>query len=257
MILDEIMADRRNQLQREKEAISPEEMRQRALALPPEGHRLKRALEERGFLVIAEVKKASPSKGIIAGDFRPLEQALAYEAGGAGAISVLTEEARFQGRNSYLEEIAGRVGIPCLRKDFITEAYQVQHARVLGASAFLLIAALLKREEIAALIQEGKALGLDALVEVHTREELKEALAAGAEIIGINNRDLKTFQVRLETTLELIKEVPPGIPVISESGISAPEEAARLRQAGVRGILVGEALMRHPDPGRGIRELLG
>lgn len=257
MILEDIVEKRREQLTREKAEVTPDRMKKQALALGDKGHLLEKVLQERDFILITEVKKASPSKGIISDNFQPLATAKAYEEGGATALSVLTEEAYFQGSNEFLKEIARAVSLPILRKDFVIDSFQIYHARVLGASAILLIAGILSKVELVQFIEVADELGLDALVEVHTLKELRKAIAAGARIIGINNRNLKTFEVSLEKTLDLITKVPKGIPVISESGFYASEQVRLVREQGVRGILVGEALMKHGNITQGIKELLG
>jgi indole-3-glycerol phosphate synthase len=205
--------------------------------------------------VIAEVKKASPSKGIIRTDMDPVDIARQYAAAGASAISVLTEEDFFQGHPSYLTRIGEAVALPLLRKDFILEPYQVVEARVLGADAFLLIVSLLDDARLEALIGLGRDLGMTALVEVHTAEELARAVASPAEVIGINNRNLKTFVTDLHTTLALVGGISSDRVVVSESGIREPRDMARLADR-VDAVLVGEALMRAPDPGEKLRELL-
>jgi indole-3-glycerol phosphate synthase len=207
--------------------------------------------------IIAEVKKASPSKGVIRERFDPVEIAKEYEAGGASAISVLTEEDFFLGHPDFLRRIRQAVRIPLLRKDFIFDPYQVWEARVLGADAYLLIVSLLDSKALEELVRVGKELGMTALVEVHSEEELATALSLPAEVIGINNRNLKTFLTDLGTTLELVKMIPQGHIVISESGIEKATDLETLDRTGVDAVLVGESLMRRPSPGEKLRELLG
>jgi indole-3-glycerol phosphate synthase len=209
-----------------------------------------------GVHVIAEVKKASPSRGVIRQDFKPLEIAKAYRAGGASALSILTEEDHFQGHDRYLRDISRNVELPTLRKDFITDAYQVHEAKVLGASAYLLIVACLKPKALSDLIALGGELGLTPLVEAHTGDEVKAALDAGAPLIGINNRDLKTFHTDLQVTFKLRALVPDNIPVISESGIFKAADLKALAEAKVQGALVGESLMKQKDITAALKELL-
>jgi len=205
--------------------------------------------------IIAEAKKASPSKGVIRQDFDPVAIARTYADNGACAVSVLTEEHFFQGRLEYLAQIRRDVDIPLLRKDFIINSYQVYEARAAGADAFLLIAAVLDSAQLRTLISLGTSLGMHALVEVHTGEELVSALKADPTIIGINNRNLNTFETTLETTLKLRPLVPDGIVTVSESGIATPDNIRRLRSCGIDAFLIGETLMREGDPGCKLKEL--
>lgn len=205
--------------------------------------------------IIAEVKKASPSKGLIRPDFHPAEIARSYARGGATALSVLTDEQFFQGSLSYLEEVRAACALPLLRKDFIIDPRQIYQA-VGRADAVLLIVAALSAPQLQELQLCAQECGLDVLVEVHDRAELETALASGASIIGINNRNLKTFHVDLRTTGELLPFIPRDRVVVSESGISTPMQARELFAAGVKALLVGEAFMRLSDPGTGVRELL-
>ncbi|MBI5835944.1 MAG: indole-3-glycerol phosphate synthase TrpC [Candidatus Eisenbacteria bacterium] len=206
---------------------------------------------------IAEVKKASPSRGLLAGDFDPVARARAYAAGGAAAVSVLTEPRHFLGSPDHLKAVAAAVPLPALQKDFTLEAYQLHEAVELGASAVLLIAALLPSGRLAALRAAAEELGLDTLVEVHDEAELEAALASGARIVGVNNRDLRTFEVRLETTLRLAPRVPAGTTLVGESGVTGRADVLRLQDAGVDALLVGEALMRSGDPAARLRQLRG
>jgi indole-3-glycerol phosphate synthase len=215
-----------------------------------------RALAGSERRIIAEVKKASPSKGLIRADFNPVAIAADYAAHGACAISVLTEEHFFQGSLRYLEAIRQAVTVPLLRKDFTLDPYQIVEARSYGADAILLIAALLDPSLMRELRAQASALGLDSLVEVHTEKELAGAVDAGAEMIGINNRDLKTFAVDLATTQRLAPLVPPGTPAVCESGIDSLEQIRRIEAWGVHVFLVGESLMRAPEPGKKLAELL-
>jgi indole-3-glycerol phosphate synthase len=206
-----------------------------------------KALAAPGLSVIAEVKKASPSKGVIAEEFPYLDIARTYEAAGASAISVLTEPNFFQGSPLYLQEIVQEVSIPVLRKDFIIDSYQIYEAKVLNASAILLICALLGDDELGSFLELAHSLGLSALVEAHDAREIERALAVGARIIGVNNRDLKNFEVDLTTSQQLRELVPPHILFVSESGIKTAEDAVQLASFGVDAVLIGETLMRTPD----------
>jgi len=207
--------------------------------------------------IIAEIKRTSPLKGLLRADFNPRELAEAYRKGGAKAISVVTEQDFFQGSSDYIAVAGQASGLPVLRKDFIFSDYQVYESRVLGADAILLIAAILEDEDLISLVNLAGSLGMEALIEVHDRIELKRALKAEAGLIGINNRNLKTFQVDLATTLDLAAAIPPGVFVVSESGIASREDIIRLKQAGVKAALIGETLVRADDPCRKLKELLG
>ncbi len=217
---------------------------------------LKEALRVPPFAIIAEIKRASPSKGLIAKDFDPLATARAYVAGGARAISCLTDEKFFRGHLEYLAAIREEVPLPILRKDFIIDEIQLEEARAFGADAVLLIVAALSPKRLRELLAMTYALGLEALVEVHDEEELKLALEAGAEIIGINNRNLKTFEVSLETSLKLAKKVPKDIVLVSESGIKSSSDLKKLKEAGISAALIGESLMRSQDKAMALKEML-
>ena len=206
--------------------------------------------------LIAEVKKASPSKGLMRADFDPLAIAVDYASHGASAISVLTEEKFFQGALNYLEQMHAAVSVPLLRKDFMLDSYQVVEAKSYGADAVLLIAAMIDTALMSDLRAQAGELGLDCLVEVHNERELEAALGCGAELIGINNRDLHTFEVDLATTERLVPLVPAGTPVVCESGIDSTEQIRRIEKLGVHIFLVGESLMRVARPGEKVRELL-
>ncbi len=245
-----------------------EEVKSRRLKTPPSSLRERPlfALPTRGFAaslagpsrrIIAEVKRASPSQGVIRQEFDPVKIARDFVANGASALSVLTEERFFHGSLIYLEQIRREVAVPVLRKDFILDGYQLLEARSFGADAVLLIVALLDPVLLKELMAQANALSLDVVVEVHTEAELECALKAGGRLIGINNRDLETFEVKLETTEWLLPLVPPGVLVVCESGIESGEQVKRLEKLGVHAFLVGEALMRAPDPGAKLRELLG
>lgn len=207
--------------------------------------------------LVCELKKASPSAGILREDFQPLRLAGIYEYGGAAAISVLTESRYFKGRPSYLKTIRQVTTLPLLRKDFIFEKYQIYESALLEADAFLLIASLLTENELAELIDLGLQMEMDALIEVHHDEDLKKAMNAGAQIIGINNRDLKTFRVDPERAMHLIPKVPKGIPIIVESGFSSHEELMSYKSLGVNSFLIGTVLMKSDNVLRTIESLLG
>jgi indole-3-glycerol phosphate synthase len=207
--------------------------------------------------VVAEIKKASPSRGLIRPDFDPVAVARAYAAMGANAISVLTDSPFFQGSLAHLVAVRQAVDLPILRKDFHIDPYQLWEARAAGADAVLFIVAALSSSQLQDLLGLSRELGLSALAEVHTRAELDVALACNSALVGINNRDLHSFDVSLETTFGLLPWVPADVALISESGISAPSQVSRLAAAGVDGILVGEGLLRHADPGQALRRLMG
>jgi len=255
MILDDIVRDKRADLAVTKTRVPVEQLRERPLFL--EARRgFRDALVARPRAIIAEVKKASPSKGVIRADFDPLAIATRYAENGAAAISVLTEERYFQGHLDYLAKIRGRVGVPLLRKDFVFDPYQLYEARAYGADAALLIVAILEDAQLAELLWLTDELNLAALVEVHTRDELDRALAAGARTIGINNRDLRTFRTTLETSEELARHVPSGGIIIAESGIEGTADIERLERGGIHAFLIGETLMKAPDPGAKLAEIL-
>ena len=216
----------------------------------------RRALAARAPAIIAEIKKASPSKGLLAPDFDPVRLARQYEAGGAAALSVLTDEAFFQGSLADLAAARGVCALPVLRKDFTLDESHVLEAAASGADAILLIAAILEAGEIRSLAEMAAAYGMAALVEVHDERDLAKAIEAGAEIVGVNNRDLTTFEVTLETSLRLAPRIPPAVLKVSESGICSARDIARLRQAGYQAFLVGEHLMKSVDPAEAVRALL-
>jgi indole-3-glycerol phosphate synthase len=207
--------------------------------------------------VIAEVRKASPSAGVLRADFDPVAIGRTYAAHGAACLSVLTDEPFFQGRLEYLTNVRRAVDVPVLRKDFIFDRYQLLEARAAGADAVLLIAEVVPDPELGKLLQETAALGLDALVELHDADQLPRVVDSGAALIGINNRDLRTFATRLEHTLDLAHGVPRDRCLVSESGIRTRDDLDRLQAAGVRAVLVGESLMRAPDIGAALDALLG
>ncbi|MBI2939542.1 MAG: indole-3-glycerol phosphate synthase TrpC [Chloroflexi bacterium] len=255
MILDEIVAHKRAELaeRKERETLAAVEARARG-QVPPRDFAV--AIRQPDLTLIAEVKKASPSKGLLAPNLDPVALATAYQAGGAAAISVLTDRRFFQGELAHLTTVRTQVDRPVLRKDFLVEPYQVFEARAAGADAVLLIVSILTDEELRDLHSLAHSLGMAALVEVHDEAEARRALAAGAEIIGINNRDLRTFRVDLETTARIRPLIPPDSTLVSESGIHTRGDVARLREWGVHAMLVGESLVRSGDPAGKIWELL-
>ncbi len=257
MILDDIIAYKKQELAETKRRTTIVEVKSRiADAGPVRG--FEQALSGSGEIpLIAEVKKASPSQGVIREDFDAVAIAKTYEESGASCISVLTEKKYFQGSLEYLAQIRKAVKLPLLRKDFIIDEYQIYEARAAGADAILLIAACLDKNHIADYLGIARELGLGVLVESHTYKELDRSLLAGASLVGINNRDLGTFAVGLQTTLDLLKDIPDDRTVVSESGITTREDVIMLQQAGVDAILVGESLMREKDIGKKVKELLG
>lgn len=255
MFLDDITAKVRLRLA-EKTGIRPLSEITKELARQPVPRDFRAALRKAGFGIIAEIKKASPAKGWLHEELDIVKQAKLYELGGACAVSVLTEPDFFRGSLEDLKSVKQAVSLPVLRKDFILEAYQVYEARLYGADAVLLIASVLSLDTLEDLLKLASGLKMAALVEVHNEPELNAALKSGAQIVGINNRNLADFTVDLNTTLKLKPLIPPGVLVISESGISGREDAAKLEAAGVNAILVGEALVAAKDPAHKIRELL-
>lgn len=258
MILDDITEKRREQLSRDMAAVPFAEVRSIAetSAKQPSGRSFKAALKSLPRpAVIAEVKKASPSKGIISENFRPTEQAAAYQAAGAAAISCLTEEYYFKGSAEYFRQIRGTVTIPMLRKDFIIDPYQIYEAKAMGADAVLLIAAILSEEQMREYRIIAESLGMDVLAESHDERELEAVIAAGCTIFGINNRDLKTFKVSLENTKQLARHVPDGGILVSESGISTAEDMKFLADLGADAVLIGETLMRSGSVEKSMKEL--
>ncbi len=256
-VLDRIIAATRARVPESRRTADLRSLERRAESHVPRGFR--RALAARsldGVAVIAELKKASPSKGLIRAEFHPAELARELEAAGAAALSVLTDEEFFQGSLGNLRESSGAVGIPCLRKDFIVDEFQLLEARANSADAVLLIVAALAQAELVALAAAARARGLDVLCEVHDGDELQRALDAGCDLIGVNTRDLRTFQVDLETAFGLAARFPAGVIRVAESGIRSASDIARLQAAGYHAFLVGESLMRASSPGDALRELV-
>ena len=259
-VLQRILARKVEEVRERAARVPLPELAARAAAMPP----------ARGFAaamqakvaaglpaVIAEVKKASPSKGVIRPDFHPADIARSYARGGAACLSVLTDVDFFQGHDDYLVQARAACALPVLRKDFTIDAYQVHEARALGADCILLIVAALDDAALAELSHLALDLGMDVLVEVHDIDELERALQVGAPLLGINNRSLRTFEVSLDTTLALKPAVPPDRVLVTESGIATREDVQRMRAGGVHAFLVGESFMRAPDPGAELARLFG
>jgi indole-3-glycerol phosphate synthase len=255
-ILDRIVAVKKREVEILREAMPLGELqdRVRGLSIGPD---FKKGIESGECSIIAEVKKHSPSKGSLREGIDPCEVAILYEKNGASAISVLTDREYFHGSPEYLRDIKKAVHVPVLRKDFMIDLYQIYETKLMGADALLLIAGLLSEERLREYIKIAMSLGIWPLVEVHTREDLQTALASGAEIIGINNRDLKTFSTDINITVNLAPLVPRGKTIISESGIHSRQEIEILMKKGVRAFLIGEALMSASDPGFLLRKLSG
>ena len=251
MILDELASLTRTRIEKQKKEVSMEDIRREAeliaareMEVQEFDYPFEAALSKPGLSIISEVKKASPSKGVIAEDFPYLEIAKEYEASGADAISCLTEPDRFKGSDKYLKDIVKEVSIPVLRKDFTIDPYMIYQAKVMGASAVLLIAAILTDEELKSFYEIADTLGMSCLFEAHDEEELKRCLAAGARIVGVNNRNLKDFSVDINNSIRLRELVPENIIFVSESGIMAPEDVEALKENGTDAVLIGEMLMR-------------
>ena len=258
MILEEIAARTVQRVADEKAAVPLSEMKKRAEALDANtGFPFRKALSGDEISFICEVKRASPSKGLIAPDFPYLDIARDYERAGASAISCLTEPFWFKGRDEYLAEISNAVKIPVLRKDFTVDEYMIYQAKTLGASAVLLICSILSKEQLSEYLGIAHSLGLSALVEAHDEDEVRTALSVGAGIIGVNNRDLRTFTVDINNSARLRKLVPPEILFVSESGIKTAADIEALRSNGTNAVLIGETLMRSPDKKAALDELRG
>jgi indole-3-glycerol phosphate synthase len=256
-ILERIVAATRGRVAEARRGADLRELERRAELHVPRGFRRALAAKSRdGAAVIAELKKASPSKGLIRAEFRAAELARELEAAGAAALSVLTDEEFFQGSLENLREASGAVAIPCLRKDFIVDQFQLLEARANCADAVLLIVAALSAQELGSLAAGARQRGLDVLCEVHDGDELQRALDAGCDLIGVNTRDLRTFNVDLETAFALAAGFPAGVVRVAESGIHSADDVAKLRGAGYDAFLVGESLMRAASPGDALRGLL-
>ena len=258
MILEKIAADTKLRVEKAKRKVPYSEICRRAMAMDANtGFPFEKVLAEPGIHYIGEVKKASPSKGVIAQNFPYLEIAREYEKAGADAISCLTEPKYFQGKDAYLKEITENVSIPVLRKDFTIDEYMIYEAKTLGASVVLLICALLDTETLKRYIKVADRLGLSALVEVHDEEEMQSAIEAGARVIGVNNRNLKDFTVDIGNSIRLRGLAPENVLFVAESGIKTAEDISKLREAKVNGVLIGETLMRSPDKKVALEELNG
>ena len=256
MILNKIIEEKRKELKHSKSSASLKEMRKR-IGDAGNNRGFKKSLENDSINIIAEIKKASPSKGIIREDFNPVEIAKIYQDNAAVAISVLTDKKYFQGDIEYLNQIRKNVSLPLLRKDFILDEYQLYEAKVFGADAVLLIAAVLDKNQLTEYMELSKEIGLENLVEVHSFKDLEKAIYSEADIIGINNRDLQTFEVSLKTTLDMAKEIPENKVIVSESGINSHDDILELQKNGVNAFLIGEALMKEKDIGKKLKELIG
>ncbi len=259
-ILQKIVARKAEEIAERSARLSLDELRRQVQNLPlprPFAGDLERAIARGRPAVIAEIKRASPSKGLLRDPFLPADIARSYAAAGACCLSVLTDRDFFQGSEDYLKEARAACELPVLRKDFIIDPYQVYEARLIGADCILLIVAALDDARLLELERLAVDLDLDVLVEVHDATELQRALAIGATLIGVNNRNLRTFETRLETTIELLSRIPAGCTVVTESGIHTRADVALMRAHGVHAFLVGEAFMRAPDPGVKLAELFG
>ena len=258
-ILKKIISRKHQEIKDRKNQESQNLLEQKVSALNGESRGFTRALTTKIAhgqpAVIAEIKKASPSKGIIREDFNPPEIARSYEVGGAACLSVLTDVDFFQGADQYLVQARAACSLPVIRKDFIIDSYQVLEAKYLGADCILLIVAALNDSELVCLYQLAKELGMDVLVEVHDHDEMQRALALGSTLIGINNRNLRTFEVTLDTTLTLLNDVPDSVTLVTESGILTKADVELMRQNEINTFLVGEAFMRQPDPGEALKSL--
>ena len=257
-ILKKIVARKHEEIAARRAAVGDEALCERLAGVDaPRGfvRALQSKVDAGQAAVIAEIKKASPSKGVLREDFRPAEIARSYAAGGAACLSVLTDIDFFQGSDAFLQQARAACNLPVIRKDFIVDPYQVVEARAIGADCILLIAACLGDRQLHALNDQAHELGMDVLIEVHDAAELERALRTENRLIGINNRDLRTFEVSLQTTLNLLVQIPEDRLVVTESGILGPADVALMREHGVHAFLVGEAFMRVAEPGERLREL--
>lgn len=255
--LTRIVAHKQEEVRRAKRKSSFADLEQRAKLQSPVRDFRQALLAGVNVTVIAELKKASPSAGVLREDFDPQQLAQNYAANGAAALSVLTDEIFFQGHLDYLNQARGVCSLPALRKDFIIDSYQIAEARAVGADAVLLIVAILDAVQLVELMALAKEFGMHALIEVHNEHEIETALAAGAEIIGINNRDLQTFSVSLATSEKLAARIPANCVRVAESGITSRSEVERLAECGIDAILIGSHLMRQPDPGKALSHFVG
>jgi len=253
--LTTILTDKHNEVEQRKARRSEQSLRA-SIDRMAQPRSLAQALTGAGLAVIAEIKKASPSAGVIRPDFDPLAIAQSYIKAGADALSILTDEKYFHGSLTYIEQVRPVAPVPILRKDFLIDAYQVLEARAVGADAVLLIVAALAQDQLKHLLDVTYGLGMEALVEVHSAEEMRTAIAVGANIIGINNRNLATFKIDLATTEQLAPLVPAGTVLVGESGLHTAADLQRMQRAGVQAVLVGTHFMKHPDPGLALQEFL-
>ena len=256
MILNKIIEEKKREIKSSKSSASFKELRKRAADML-ENREFKKSLANDSINLIAEIKKASPTKGIIRENFNPVEIAKIYQDNGATAISVLTDKTFFQGDIQYLNQIRKNVSLPLLRKDFIIDEFQLYEAKAFGADAALLIAAVLDKNQLSEYLDLSKEIGLENIVEVHSFKDLEKAMYCESEIIGINNRDLDTFDVSLKITFDLVREIPEDKIIISESGINTHEDILELKKSGVNAFLIGEALMKEKDIGKKLKELIG
>jgi len=258
MIIDDIVMKTRERLIQDKQRVPYDEMKAKALALPQDkSFPFRQALVKDGLAYILEVKKASPSKGLIQPDFEPARIAGEYEAIGADAVSVLTEPYYFQGKSEYVTQIHGAVALPILRKDFVIDDYMIYEAKVIGASAVLLITSILDDDTLKAYLELCHTLGLSALVEARDEGQVKRALHSGAKIIGVNNRDLRTFEVNMDQALKYRAMIPDDVIFVSESGIETRKDTQLLEDHHVNAVLIGETLMKAPDRQARLNELKG
>lgn len=256
-ILDKLSEHAFERVAEAKRIISEEKIKNRALAMPPGEFEFEKALKKDDISFICECKKASPSRGIIAVDFPYIQIAEEYEAAGADCLSVLTEPKWFLGSDRYLREIAAKVNIPCLRKDFTVDDYMIYEAKCLGASAVLLICSILSEKQIKEYIEICDSLGLSALVETHDEDEVETALKCGARIIGVNNRNLKDFSVNTDNSSRLRSLIPENVLFVSESGVKTPKDVQVLREIGADAVLIGETLMKAANKQKAMIELRG
>lgn len=255
-MLSKIIEEKRREIDKAEKKVSLNDIKKEAESLYIRSM-FKKNISRKGHInLIAEIKKSSPSKGIIRANFDPVKIALTYQAAGASAVSVLTDERFFDGKLEYLKRIKERITIPILRKDFIIDEYQIYESAARGADAILLISHILTREELRRYLEVTKSLGMDALVEVHNEEEVEKALNVNAPIIGINNRDLTTFNVDVSITQRLMRLLPETKIIVSESGITSYEEVMFLKSLGVNAVLIGETFMRTENIGRKVREMM-
>jgi len=258
MILSKIIEEKKKAIEQAKSTLSLDEITKKLEGTEQRHRRFTKEISKKHHInLIAEIKKASPSGGVLRKDFDPVKIACAYQMSGASALSILTEEKFFLGKLEYIKKVKEAVDLPILRKDFIMDPYQIYESAFYGAEAVLLIADILSEEELRSLYSLSRKIGLDVVVEVHNEEDLKKALLIDAKVIGINNRDLHSFNVDLGVTTRLIKAIPEGKIIISESGIKSHEDVMFLKSIGTSAVLIGEAFMTTPDIGTKVRELMG